>query len=171
MSLRDQLSKEIAQSRKERPRPPIDQSDRKPLQGVGGWLLFFCISLTILTPAVFVNLLVSPRYPRPTFTVISLAPLVARALLAVYGIVIGVRLWLIRSNSPRQTQTFLFVNLAISLVQAVFGSLIHGNILVSIGGFLLEAAYLFIWMLYFRNSRRVANTFQSTSGARPSSDD
>jgi Protein of unknown function (DUF2569) len=135
---------------------PSARPIRKDLQGVGGWLLFFCVSITILTPAREFNVLrlqlEAAEFHPATLAIVAIT---------VLGIVTGITLW---TKSAR----------AIAMVQVYF--LVLGGLALFNLGVLLTAGgtdddellivshvrtliYVAIWAAYFRRSERVRATF------------
>lgn len=59
------------------------------LQGVGGWLFFFCITLIVLSPlATFVEVMALPNIDAPG--------MILELIRAAFGIVVGIFLWNLR---------------------------------------------------------------------------
>jgi hypothetical protein len=114
--------------------------------GVQGWLLLFCVGLTILGPFGLLTLNGSIR----PITGMSLG----RVAHCIYGIYVGTAIWRRKSNALIHLKVFFVTGLMLAslfLVQR-FGNT-HameiglGNILV-----------IFAWWFYFSNSKRVRVT-------------
>jgi hypothetical protein len=123
------------------------------LQGIGGWLLFFCISLVLLSPLANLARIVSLPSGNSSGAALDLS-------LAVFGIVVGITIWNVRPIAF----TLLWVYFGVVVFMALLGLL--GSI-VSKGEAQASAVtvsirslfYVCIWFFYFRRSERVRATF------------
>jgi len=161
-NLRSLLTKEIAESKRTKPAETHTIQERGQLYGIGGWLLFFCVSLTIISPAAIVyftakSVIVSGRAlaGNEMFQLVNTA-------LVVYGVIVGITLWRTRRGAVRQIKVFLLVNAAVACIEAILGTALGLQPPVGVVGYIAEILYLGLWLLYFSNSRRVANTFPKT---------
>ena len=126
------------------------------LRGVGGWLLVFCIWVTIFDPLMDVRLLGYLRY-------LSLNPMLLGSLgLTAFGVVTGVMLWMGR----REALVLLRVYFALVAVMVLFGmaSFFRATHFEALGFWIVLAwgraiAFLAVWISYFRVSVRVRNTY------------
>lgn len=142
--------------------------------GVGGFLLFFCIILTILHPlatsiSVFGSWLVLRDISDVSLTDKVLRPdNLCELLLSAYGFFVGVRIW---SGSPKG-RTFARRYLALRLLGSIgmsaftvfliIGLPIEATITMWIRVFISVAGwigYFTIWWMYFAYSKRVMNTY------------
>ena len=130
---------------------PFPVARRPELKGIGGWLLFFCISLTVLSP-----LLTLARLGNSRFELGSLFDLALAAL----GAVTGVMMW---SVHPRAF-VFLWIYFGLTVGLQLLGivSIFLANqgpdnepMFPFIRGFIS----ILIWFLYFKQSDRVQATF------------
>lgn len=128
--------------------------------GAGGWLLFYCISLTVLAPA-----LVSLGYYfairlRGINPEISLG--IARVL---YGIVVGIFLWLRRPVALALLRIYFIMvaaEILLLMLEAVSMSLrIHASVFLSsrFSSLMISAGITLLWFIYFHRSVRVKNTY------------
>ncbi|BCU77808.1 DUF2569 family protein [Luteolibacter sp. LG18] len=142
--------------------------------GIGGWLLFYCVSLTILTP-----LMVLKGLADSLATLTSDTPPALRAgiliesagflALVIAGIVVGVMLWTRKPRAVRIVRKFLVFRVVATLALEATTILIMCSSLapevattVTIAGGTMvfrELIHFAIWFSYFKKSRRVANTF------------
>lgn len=133
--------------------------------GVGGWLLFYCISLTILAP-----LSLTPLYIRYSFAhryVYILRNIEALFDIAriMYGFIVGIMLWTRRPVALALLKVYFVVVTAQTLLfmlEAVNLSLrIHSLVFLSSRFSLLMASAVItlLWFFYFRKSVRVKNTY------------
>jgi hypothetical protein len=128
------------------------------VQGVGGWLLFFCLILTLASPViVFAQIAAQPHGPN-SYNLID----VARVL---YGVVVGIILWMQRRIAIQLVGVYFIVVLAtIVLVLLIFlaawtrtkSPFLLGR---GIGSILPSVIHNVLWFLYFRKSERVRNTY------------
>ncbi|MFD0893977.1 DUF2569 family protein [Luteolibacter ambystomatis] len=141
--------------------------------GIGGWLLFYCIALTILSP------LLSLAQAVGTVGVWEKVPALRNALLVetggvlllvACGVVVGILLWMRHPHALKIVKAFLIVRLcsfivievvALLLMQDLGPKVFEAGIGGGVGATIREVAYFLIWWFYFKKSVRVANTFPS----------
>jgi hypothetical protein len=128
---------------------------RKDLQGVGGWLLFFCIATTILTPLrVFNTFFTSPAAPQFD------AGTMVIAAIAVFGVIVGVTIW---------TRSALAIPLLRVFFLVMGGwALFNLSVLLAVGSRAVDELtvlahvrtliFVAVWAAYFHNSERVRAT-------------
>jgi hypothetical protein len=126
------------------------------LRGVGGWLLLFCVGLTMVAPALAVF---------RAFQSLVLMSVALQLLIASYQLYVGVLLWKMTPNALGTLKVYF-------IVVAVLG----GLCIVAAGAVLtvprlsaFSVRFLWdgvrtlvstgIWWMYFRESRRVRNTY------------
>jgi hypothetical protein len=131
------------------PRFPLAR--RPELKGIGGWLLFFCVSLTVLSP-----LMTLARLSNSRFAVGSLSDL---ALVAI-SVLTGVMLWSVNQRAF----VFLWIYFALlssRLVLRILELYLAGQVrdFESISPLIFSFVPLLIWFLYFKQSDRVQATF------------
>ena len=119
------------------------------LVGVGGWLLWFCIVTTIISPAI---VLVSTLSHPSGYSLIDMC-------LAAFSVFTGVSLWKAKPRALRLTKILLIVQFCLGALLVV-GELISSTENSSAssaadpsGVRMLVGA--FIWFLYFKQSKRV----------------
>ena len=127
------------------------------LRGVSGWLLLFCIWVTIFSPLMALQVLPYLRY-------LTLNPFLLVSLgVTLYGIFTGIQLWTVRPQALTHLRVYFGLVLAWALLSFVtVFRLGRGPMAVGISalaGFGLEFLFLGIWVTYFRVSRRVRNTY------------
>lgn len=154
------------------PPPPVAATGPK---GVGGWLVFFCVVLTILGPLHFLAQIsiawkqfppVFAQFPNlKTAIMWEQAGLIA---LLIYGFIVGCMIW---NGNPRGREIakkfllirlfgfigieFITVVIMRELPSQVVASVIDG---VAVAVFVNLISFL-IWWLYFKKSKRVRNTY------------
>ena len=147
--------------------PPVNVVLRQPedeLYGVGGWLLFFCISLTFLAPIrqafIAANALRNlPTARVPIETVLRLGSVGAiYGSLAVFSCVAGVMLWMEMPKGVMVAKAYLLVGAAlpISLYLLLYLVGLKVELFRIIFGRLL---YSVVWYSYLSVSRRVKVTY------------
>jgi Protein of unknown function (DUF2569) len=140
-------------------------------RGIGGWLLFLIVSLTIITPT-FQGYIVYSEWKLYHTTPSSLLFNVLavdwsmRAILIVLGIYAGIRLWLVKPGAPHLAKTYLVAIFAQQVVLLLMGFWIASRVAAtpeSIGSVIMEplrsVIYVAIWYSYLNKSQRVAATF------------
>jgi hypothetical protein len=127
--------------------PNNEQKDAS-FNGVGGWLLLFCIGAAIIVPLT--NLVEGIGSTSAATKVICF-------VLTVIAVGTGVALWTKKPYALTLVPVYL-VALFLVGVLAVVGSVISRDVSQSPIG-LRTVIYSFIWFLYFRMSRRVKATY------------
>lgn len=102
---------------------PFEQGGSEQPRGVGGWLLFFCVSLTIISPAVSLFLIATgllQSIPYFSQDIGSMALVVADtgvslALIAAY-IYAGLSLWRVRPRAVQIARAVLIASAAYALL-------------------------------------------------------
>lgn len=139
--------------------PGIPSAQDAEMRGVGGWLLFFCVIVTVLGPIAFVSN-------------ISREPFFLNVLLGlqmIFGVVVGINLWSVRESALGLLRVYLAVAVVFGLMLLAANLLDafarpEQSLLESIGtpGLrLLKLAILAAWYAYFHSSRRVRSTYGS----------
>jgi len=130
------------------------------LRGVGGWLLVFCIWVTIFDPLMDLRLLPYLRY-------LSTNPMLLLSFgLTAFGVVIGILLWggnraglmLLRAYFPVVAilSVFGLVRYLAAMQRVPFEPWFLWTLVSSWGRVLV---FLVVWVWYFRVSVRVRNTY------------
>ena len=121
------------------------------LAGVRGWLLWFCIGATIITPA-FTLYSVFADHP-DIYSILDLA-------MAAFSVTVGINLWRVTPKASSLTKVFL-------IVQVCFWALvtIEHTVLVATGGSGIAPGaprmliFAIVWFRYFQKSKRVMATY------------
>ena len=127
--------------------------------GVGGWLLFFCIGLTILAPL--------PMLMRASTGWRLLPRFLFDDLRMLYGMVVGAALWLARPISLMLLRLYFIIAAAtavLGVLNVVAMALrMHESLFLMSGftGALEYSGTILLWFAYFRKSARVRNTYGS----------
>lgn len=143
------------------------------VRGVGGWLLFFCVSLTILSPVASLALLgygvfQSAPYFAQNFPVMALVLADAGLSVALVGAYVyaGVSLWRVRPQAVQVTRVVLIVSAVYALLAPLEPLLLGldaaGRQQV-IDAWMQTgwrgAMYSVIWLNYLMQSKRVRATY------------
>jgi Protein of unknown function (DUF2569) len=144
-----------------------------PPQGVGGWLLYFCVQLFFLNPLLIGWQVVSELRTLDAHDQLRtlIGPMVsldnaARIALALLGIGVGVFLVLRRRGAVAITRMYLIgfalVHLALVFLPFLFG--FPAELRNTLVGTLFYRAGLTVpattfWVLYFKHSKRVKATY------------
>ena len=138
---------------------------------VGGWLLVFCLILTIAYPATSLIVIFSHTVP----TAISARTINRMLLLSVYSgafgilallsLVAGLKLWLIKPHAVRFARRYLLTYLATNTAYFIFWiAIIRPNTQAAY----LEMGYYHVvtpvasfalWWSYLEHSKRVRDTY------------
>lgn len=140
--------------------------------GVGGWLLFFCVLLTIIGPLYGLSGWIQLA-PRILSGSIPYAPtlffaLGTQLLLVVASIAIGAMIWSGRPDGRSLARKYLLARAGyIAALQILnFGLAFLGSgsvpgylVGILIRVILMEGAFFLVWWFYFQKSVRVRNTY------------
>jgi hypothetical protein len=129
------------------------------IRGVGGWLLFFCLIMTVLGPVAFVS--------SGSEGLFFLSVLLG--LKTIFGVVVGINLWSVKESALGLLRAYFVVAIVFGLLLLVVNLLDafarpEQSLLESIGRptlRLLNLAILTAWYAYFHSSRRVKSTYGS----------
>jgi hypothetical protein len=127
--------------------------------GVGGWLLLFCISLTILAPLPMLMRASTGWHFIPRYLFDDLRML--------YGMVVGAALWLARPISLMLLRIYFIIAAAtvvLGVLNVVAIALRMHVSLFLMPGFTPALGYvgvILLWFAYFCKSARVRNTYGS----------
>ncbi len=145
----------------------------RELKGVGGWLLFLCVTLTVLDPsAVLINLFIvadaaKPYFPEhPGFFRLILVNGVAGIALSVFSLYAGISLWKRLPGAIAVARKYLRTVCAYSVLAPFLPRLIGSTFQATDETFALTCLnsfftiiYAGIWYLYLNRSRRVRATY------------
>jgi len=153
------------------------QETASEYRGVKGWLLFFCISLTTLSPLITLGNLasgcsaasrVADRLPA-LMTATGIDSVLAVLVMAL-GIFAGVSLWTVRPNAVPVAKLYLialpvYAVLEIALFLAILPPRVS-DALTSRGtiSVLRSLCYAGLWFAYLSRSKRVKATYFESEG-------
>lgn len=158
-----------------------EKSDTSPLidapspKGVGGWLLLFCVTLTILSPlanlAQISGIWLQAESALNEFPTLKLAILwenTGRIVLVIYGFIVGCMLWSGNPNGREIAKTFLLIRIFGFIGIEFIAVLIMGDLPTEVSAHVVGSALgavfrnlivFLIWWFYFKKSKRVRNTY------------
>ncbi len=156
-------------------RSPPATSVEPRYKGVGGWLLFFCLGLTVLSPLITLGSLVasyseSSQYfdTFPGLLVITVIDTFLSVGLMAFSIYAGVGLWRIRPGALQTAKKYLLWFLAYLAIAAVLpfmaglpsaaNDVLIGEVAKST---FRGVIYFAIWYSYLNKSQRVRGTYES----------
>lgn len=143
-------------------------------KGIGGWLFFLCLILTILAPAVtlismVVGLSDGLRFMGvvPGWTGFLVTDTVLSLAVVAFSMTAGIALWRTRPNGARLATAALGVIILYNLAALVMTKLfplpneVESEMLKELTPSSLRGVVVsLIWLVYLKKSRRVRNTFQ-----------
>jgi len=153
---------------------PLSKTSYGPT-GVGGWLVFFCVGLTILGPLFSLGQMgngweqAQPAFSRfPAIKSVLIWEYLGSSAILIYGFIVGCMIWSGSSQGRAIARRFLLIRLfgfigveviAINMMVGLPSDVTTAGI-VGVGGALIrEVVYFIIWWLYFKMSKRVRNTY------------
>jgi hypothetical protein len=133
--------------------------ERNP-SGIGGWLLFYCLYLVILSPMEFGGQLLMDL-SRESHLQQMIMLLAFSVVPIVYGIIIGILLWVAWPNAVKHAKVYLIILLCLRLLGIWLSGLeSRGKSPTILLLPYIEAIMSFIiWWTYFAKSTRVRNTY------------
>ena len=169
-------------SNQEAPSPLQSEAFFQPrYKGVGGWLLLFCIVLTVLTPLSTMKSLfdknsgLTPedlqyfdRYPTPR-SLVAIGELLGIGLMT-FSIYAGIGLWRIRPGAVRTAKLYLLCSLGVKIIGVIVACMVtvvihqieldykekYGSVAIIVGSLLSFT----IWYSYLSRSKRVKATYE-----------
>jgi hypothetical protein len=151
------------------------------LQGVRGWLLFFCVTLVLLNPLATLGIFafstwqLVPIYARmPGLLVVTIVDGVVSFALMSLAVYAGISLWRVRPGAVKLANTFLLAGVVYVLVAPLFiflaglpAGLAASTLLGSYSTAARSLLYYAIWFSYLRRSKRVQATYSQERPAMP----
>ncbi len=144
-------------------------------KGVGGWLFFFCVGLTIFGPLLSLfEMNFNWEAAKPAFHQFPSAKMAVEVenagwvAVLIYGFVVGCKIW---SGSPfgrKIAKQYLLIRLIVGTGIELIAILIMGNLPSDMHSTVLsyvmrsvfgEGVFFLIWWFYFKKSKRVRNTY------------
>jgi len=154
-----------------RERGQLDLAETGP-RGVGGWLLFFCVGLTILQPGLFalttVGGFAALSQQRGGISALLYWDTAIMVVFVAVSAVVGARIWAGSPQGRTLALRLLYARLPYLLVCNVAGLFLFAEpawlsnptlVGAFVGNLLREVLYLAVWVGYFKKSKRVRNTY------------
>ena len=159
--------------------PALGQTPKTEMsgpKGVGGWLLFFCVGLTILGPIIALGQMASgweqtePAFELfPTLKTAIYFENFGHSLILFYGFIIGCKIWggdpAGKTLAKQYLRVRLFGFLGIEVITLLLfmpslpSQMVSAAMPPFVGGVFREGVCFLVWWLYFKKSKRVKNTF------------
>jgi uncharacterized membrane protein len=140
--------------------------------GVGGWLLVFCIIIAVITPILSASQIISGHAlageMEKSHKIASIVESSLSVLLHIYGCVTGIIIWVGSKSGLKLAKQFLTINLIGFFIIGITTALICQDAEARhkiIGGFIIltpkEIIFFVIWWLYFNKSKRVKALYEN----------
>jgi hypothetical protein len=139
------------------------------LKGVGGWLLFLCVMLTVVNPLLIgitlaneIYTVVQREYVEDWLWRLVWAEMILGSLVILFGVYAGMALWKVRPHAVQFALTYIVILPLYVIALEVVAIVVVPNATalsfdgVAIGRSLVGAI---IWMAYLQRSVRVRNTY------------
>ena len=152
--------------------PPVVTTGPK---GVGGWLVFFCVGLTILGPLFSLGQITmhweqaQPAFAQlPNLKTAVMWENIGSVALLIYGFIAGCMIWGGNSSGRDIAKQYLLIRLfgfiGLEFVTVVIMGDMPSQVVTSVigaavGAVFREIVYFLIWWFYFKKSKRVRNTY------------
>lgn len=150
-------------------------AEESRLEGVGGWLAFFCVLLIIMTPVFTVAPMAGEWYQWqpvlekfPTLKTAFFSEMFFLLAIVAYGFVTGLMIWQGRDDGKQLAERYLKVRIGVvvgtdllivwvlsDLPTEIFSALIDEAVITVFW----EVLFFAFWLAYFRKSKRVAATY------------
>lgn len=143
--------------------------------GIGGWLVFFCVGLTILSPLFSLAQMVGgweqaePAFSRfPTIKSVLIWENLGTSVILIYAFIVGCMIWSGNPQGRAIARRFLLIRLfgfigieiiAIVMIRDLPSEIITAGIGGVVGALFREGLYFTLWWFYFKKSKRVRNTY------------
>lgn len=149
----------------------LDKKTEERLKGIGGWLLFFCITLIVLTPLYTIKGVMDYGKAIKHFNQFSgikailFIDLALSITLMSFSIFAGVIILQLRNNAVKIAKIYLLTMLAFSFISAILlvvglpSEVTRAIIYDIVGDIVRSLGYFLIWYFYLNDSKRVKNTF------------
>jgi hypothetical protein len=140
--------------------PLVGNAEREEYDGLGGWLGLFVFGLLVATPlSALIDLLDAVGSSRERWTALS-ETLLAGTICA-YGIFVGVQLTRRTGDALRHARVYLILSLAVWGIRYLLrdGPGEPSNTQMLKSWALYGVPYTWVWLAYFRRSRRVFITY------------
>ena len=137
--------------------PAQDRPINSKLKGIGGWLLFFCISATILSPLAVIGAVLRSVASESTFN-LDTAVVV---LISLLGLGAGLSAWTMSQHAIAIVRAYFLALGGFALFTASFlvaRGIEDGDITILVAN-VRSLIFVGLWAAYFHKSERVRATF------------
>ena len=157
--------------------PPPAVPGKLKYQGVDGWLLLFCLSLTLFNPiaglySIIASYKVAFQFLAkfPHLIIVTTIYAILTLALVSFGFYTGRKLWAVKTDALKTAKKYLWRCLAYVIAMAILpyfsglNSTTETNAVITldaVGRVILGATYIALWFGYLNKSERVRNTYQS----------
>jgi len=155
--------------------PAASESTKPQYKGVGGWLLFLCLALTVFGPlstlgvvTISFNQVSSFFDLYPGLMVITAIDAVLSLILSAFSIYAGIGLWRVRSGAVQMAKRYLLCVAGYLVVAAILPFMSgvpsagdNAMIMGALTGTCRGLLFIVIWYSYLNKSKRVRNTYSS----------
>ena len=138
--------------------PAAARSEAAHSTTVGGWLLYLCINLTILSPIVMIVQFVTGISGNSSLIEVLVLCLLTLGP-AAYSIITGVRLWTVRQKAVRHAKVFFVVMACINAMSLAVVALTRSQDVSDYTMAVRSLVSVAIWLTYLSRSVRVASTY------------
>jgi hypothetical protein len=154
--------------------PPLTAAPAESrYKGVGGWLLLFCLVLTVFSPLITLGSLAagygeSSKYFHqfPGLLVITVIDTFLSVGLVAFSVYAGIGLWTIRPGAVQMARRYLFFFLGYLAISAILPfmaglpSSVHEAMFAQVARDTFRGVIFFaIWYSYLNKSKRVSATY------------
>ena len=159
----------------EPPPLPPEAAVQPKYQGVRGWLLFFCINLTVLGPLLTIASLItafgiSPEALKefPGLLVMLIIDTVLSLGIAGFGLYAGIKLWRVRPGAVLTAKQYLYcaltyhiIGIGLPWIAGLPPEDTKSMIVEGIRNTMRGLIHFAIWFSYLNKSKRVRATYTS----------
>jgi hypothetical protein len=150
------------------------QTAEPKYKGVGGWLLFFCLSLTVFSPLITIVAIIASYSEAsqlldlfPGVMVITVIDTFLSLGVMAFSVYAGVGLWRVKPGAAQTAKRYLLCLLAYAAVETILPFMaglptdVDGTLTAEV---IKDASrkvfYVAIWYAYLNKSKRVMATFE-----------
>jgi hypothetical protein len=141
----------------------VSDQERRAPSSVGGWLLFFCVVLTLVLPISIVYQMITVLQSAPD--VASFIYALVYLAVAVFSFASGLLLWRARPNAVTTAKLFLLAQVAFALALYIKSLLASGANSpdsaqsLAMGILIRPVLFAIVWYSYLTKSKRVQATY------------
>lgn len=116
--------------------------------------MLFCLAFTVIRPLAVIAWIMPKLRPTSFLTYLILAEI-------AFGMIVGVLLWMQREEALPSLRVFLAFAVTFNVIRLLVFVITNHDPTASAGAvrYVWGVVVLLLWFSYFRNSRRVRNTY------------